>query len=264
MPKAKVKSSGASVAKSTNDGWLSKSNPSRKVKKVSVPRRSSAWRVSPKKGKEGSSKGLGGTTRKWDVSPTKTDSPEKRRQPVAKSPEKTDGEKRVTFKIEREEGIPVQIFSDLVRVGGGLGLRGELVPINRDVPERKFTVVLEGSAEALNTYWSYIQIAAVVIGEISDLSCEEADPPVLDENKELGNFVVYRVAQTAPKEEDTQTALKEEDAASGHGEEKPMEADDYSWDMTETLGIAGENDDNAQSQSLDADYELSQSILSRR
>ena len=336
MPKATAKSVGAMPA---NDGWLSKTNPSKKKAKIRRPpsRRggpsrigqskllesgkateaskwnvspnkksspkpdaspvmplteaskwnvspnkkstspkpdtspvmplteASKWNVSPKKKSSTSpnpdtspvmpSRGAR-EARKWNVSPSKSTSATKNSSPGE--------EKRVMFSIDREDDVPFKIFSDLVRVGGGLGLRGQLLPVDGDLLDRHFRVELEGTPDALNTYWSYIQIAAVVIGDVADLSWEDVVEPRLAANADEGNFAVYRWDKTsggdavAGTEKESESAGTEKESES-EGDKAEDHEEVMAWPETETQGLG----DDVEEEEGDNSEMESQSILSR-
>ncbi len=113
-------------------------------------------------------------------------------QPWVKNRAPTD-EKRITFYIRRNDGVPLRLFTDLLRLGGGMGIRGRLTPCAGNEDNTFFTVVCEGEAADLQRYWNYVEIVSVVIGDISDLIAVPADEILVAHSEADHNFVVQRV-----------------------------------------------------------------------
>ncbi len=109
-------------------------------------------------------------------------------------------ERRITFSIERNVDIPLKIFSDLLRIGGGMGIKGKMSPSAGNVDNTHFNVICEGTSADLQRYWNYVELVSVVIGDVSDVEGSDAHPPFVQASAEDGNFVVqYMVRLGAPE-----------------------------------------------------------------
>ncbi len=108
-------------------------------------------------------------------------------------------ELRLQFTMCREASVPFSVFRDLLRVGGGLDVRGSVIPLDADYGNTQFSVTLEGTEEDLRRYMNYLEIAAVVIGEIKDFEWEYVDTPQVELNADHMNFVVWHWAEAAPE-----------------------------------------------------------------
>ncbi len=262
MPKAKRKTVGTEKAES--DGWISTKKPAgdwRLSKRVRPVRKEVAkpLRVSPTKETLGAKNGKAvvRNSTKWNVSPKKdipaaardnsSSSSSSSKWRISPAKYKYADEKRVIFQIDREEEVPLKLFTDLVRVGGGLGIRGRMLPAEGDVSNRAFYVELEGTPDNLNKYWSYVQIVSVVIGDISSLSWEDADPPRITISPDDGNFTVQHWCTSNP------TEAAEDKAAKG-GVYPTEESDDEA-------GCGKADEDKATHEPMEKHYEDSQALF---